>query len=339
MSVANCPSCGSQINFAIGSSEVVVCDSCRSIVARTDRGMETHGVVSGLIDTGSPLAVGVTGNFRGLGYRITGRTQLRHQAGGVWDEWYAAVDDGRWMWVAEAQGRFFVTGKTEAQAPPFNALAVGDPSIGGLTIAEVGTAQLISAEGELPWTPDAGAKYRYAALTGPNTQVAPIDYSAEPPLVFQGYEVRLEELGVGNEIVQRSRVAVTTLNCSQCGGALDLKAPDQAERIYCPYCGAGHDVTAGKLQFFAKLKKPRVAPIIPIGHTGTIDGESYVVAGFMQRAVRFDRDYFWTEYLLYNRAKGYRWLVHSDDHWSWGTPLRPGEVLDSQPRGTAKTVS
>ena len=95
MTRANCPSCGGPIEFAIGSSAVVVCNYCRSVVARTDRGVESHGIVAALIDTGSPIAVGVTGKYGGTGFRITGRTQLRHQAGGVWDEWYAAFDDGR----------------------------------------------------------------------------------------------------------------------------------------------------------------------------------------------------------------------------------------------------
>ena len=53
----------------------------------------------------------------------------------------------------------------------------------------------------------------------------------------------------------------------------------------------------------------------------------------MERAVRFDRDYFWTEYLLYNRARGYRWLVNSDDHWSFVTPLRAGEVGEAYALG------
>jgi hypothetical protein len=69
--------------------------------------------------------------------------------------------------------------------------------------------------------------------------------------------------------------------------------------------------------------------VIRLGSKGTVDGDEYVVAGFLQRAVTFDRDYYWTEYLLYNRERGYRWLVHSDDHWSFVTPLRAGEVGES----------
>jgi Domain of unknown function (DUF4178) len=341
VTTANCPSCGAPVTFAIGSSEVVVCGNCNSIVARTDRGIEDHGKVAALIDTGSPLHVGADGKYRGQPFRVTGRTQMRHQAGGMWDEWYAALADGRWAWLAEAQGRFYVTFKTAGgEVPPFDSLQAGDRVLNDFVVAEVGEAELISAAGELPWTPTAGARYDYADLSGPKGRFATIDYSEDKPIVFTGEEVALADLGLDPTLgtARESRAKLVTLNCSQCGGPLDLKAPDQAERIWCPYCGAGHDIAAGKLAFFKKLKPSKTKPIIPLGKTGTIDEVSYVVAGFMERAVTFDRDYFWTEYLLYNRDKGYRWLVNSDDHWSFVTPLRPGDVSDVDPRGASKTV-
>jgi hypothetical protein len=333
VSVATCPSCGAPIEFAIGSSAVVVCTYCQSVVARTDRGIESHGRVAALIDTGSPLTIGVTGRHQGQGFRITGRTQLRHQAGGVWDEWYASFDDGRWGWLAEAQGRFYVTFRVGAEAPSLEQLQLGSPigALEGLVVAEIGEARIASAEGELPWKPEPDRTYPYADLTGPERRFATIDYSEEPPIVFKGVETTLEELGIRGEAARRSRVQTTALNCSKCGGALTLHAPDQAERVWCPYCGAGHDVVQSKLRYFGELKvKKGVEPAIALGSSGTIDGDAYVVAGFMQRSVRFDRTYYWTEYLLYNAAKSYRWLVHSDDHWSFVTPLRPGEVIEGR---------
>ena len=43
-------------------------------------------------------------------YEITGRVQIQHEAGGIWDEWYVAFRDGkRWGWLAEAQGRYYLT--------------------------------------------------------------------------------------------------------------------------------------------------------------------------------------------------------------------------------------
>jgi len=38
--------------------------------------------------------------------------------------------------------------------------------------------------------------------------------------------------------------------------------------------------------------------------------------------------YPFTEYLLYHPAVGYRWLVESDRHWSYVTPVSPGAVSD-----------
>ena len=55
MAVANCPSCGGPIEFKIGSSAAVICDHCRTVVARTDRGLEDLGKVAPLVETGSPL--------------------------------------------------------------------------------------------------------------------------------------------------------------------------------------------------------------------------------------------------------------------------------------------
>jgi len=230
VSVANCPSCGAPVEFAIGSSVVVICSYCRSVVARTDRGVESHGKVAALIDTGSPLRTGLAGKFRGNGFRITGRSQLRHQAGGVWDEWYAAFDDGRWGWLAEAQGRYYVTFRVGDEAPPYDSIDLGRV-IGGLTVAEIGRAELISAEGELPWRPEPGYSYEYADLTGTEQRFATIDYSEEPPVVFKGHEVALSDLGLEALEFRGAKVAATALRCTKCGGPLNLTAPDQAERI------------------------------------------------------------------------------------------------------------
>ena len=37
---ASCPACGATVTFKTGSAVVVVCESCNSVVARTDRGDE-----------------------------------------------------------------------------------------------------------------------------------------------------------------------------------------------------------------------------------------------------------------------------------------------------------
>ena len=91
-----CPGCGGPVVFEVGSALAAVCPHCRSVVARGDRSVENLGKVADLVETGAVLQVGLTGRYEGAKFRLTGRTQLGHQAGGVWDEWYADFGNGRW---------------------------------------------------------------------------------------------------------------------------------------------------------------------------------------------------------------------------------------------------
>ena len=113
----SCPACGAWIGFPVGSAIVAVCPYCRSVVARSDRRVEDLGKVAALVETDSLLEVGRQGRYQDVPFELTGRTQLAHPAGGVWDEWYAAFGDGRWGWLAEAQGRFYLT-FTQPGPPP-----------------------------------------------------------------------------------------------------------------------------------------------------------------------------------------------------------------------------
>ena len=101
--VANCPACGAQIQFKSGQSIVVICEYCHSAVARTDRDLKDLGKVAELVETGSPLDVGVRGTWKDVNFELTGRAQLGHEMGGQWDEWYATFSNGWLGWLAEAQ--------------------------------------------------------------------------------------------------------------------------------------------------------------------------------------------------------------------------------------------
>ncbi len=106
---ANCPSCAAPIEFKAGSTIVLVCPFCRSAVARTDRNLEDLGKVAEIAESESPLKIGLKGTFKGNRFELTGRAQNRHELGGVWDEWYATFSNGWVGWLAEAQGKFYLT--------------------------------------------------------------------------------------------------------------------------------------------------------------------------------------------------------------------------------------
>jgi len=344
---ANCPACGAPIMFKRGSSVVVVCEYCRSVVARTDRALEDLGKVAEVADTDSPLDVGLTGMYRDVSFELMGRAQLGHQAGGVWDEWYAAFADGRWGWLAEAQGRFFLTFQqthvNQHSIPPFETLELGQPVAAlsdalPIVVAEKGTAHFLAAKGEIPYKLAPNEAYEYADLSGRENQFATIDYSETPPLVFVGREISLTELGIRADANAPEREAQRTfaaqLACPRCGGTLELHAPDKAERVTCPNCSSLLDVNEGNLKFLKALEPGKFTPQIPPGATTKAGSfgveESLTVIGFMARSVTIEgTKYFWEEYLLYNPRAGFRWLVQSDNHWNFVESVPVGEVTET----------
>jgi Zn finger protein HypA/HybF involved in hydrogenase expression len=335
---ANCPSCGGPVTFEVSTSLVTICEYCRSVVARGDRGLESLGKVADLVETESPLDVGIKGRWAGQPFTLTGRAQLQHPAGGVWDEWYLSLPEGKWGWLAEAQGKFYLTFDV---APPDQPRTYEDAQLGQaivtadgvrLVVAEKNTAALGGARGEIPTRLEPGKAHPFVDLSGPNGLFGTIDWSSGKASAYLGREVTLDELGIPKSQRRRypgqePKIQALSLNCPQCGGAITLQAPDKSERVGCPNCGSALDVREGKLSLLKSLKKPKVAPVIPLGARGTRDGVEWACLGFLQRSVRIEgTDYFWEEYLLYQPRLGFRWLTSSDGHWNWVEPLPPGCV-------------
>jgi len=341
MLVANCPACGAPVEFKSGQSIVVICSYCRSAVARTDRELKDLGKVAELVETGSPLDVGLRGKWKDVTFELTGRAQLGHEMGGQWDEWYATFSNGWLGWLAEAQGRFYLTFQYPipegVQLPPFDQLQLGQQVPGlpwptPLMVAETGRATALGAKGEIPYLLTPGETYYYADLSGADSAFGTLDYNQSPPLVFLGQQVTLAELGITTTRAperEERRVGAAQLNCPHCGGPLELRAPDKTERVTCPNCNSLLDVNQGQLEFLKALEKPWFQPVIPLGSTGDVPEGKMTVIGAMARSVTVEgTTYFWSEYLLYNPQIGFRWLVHSDDHWNYVQAVPPGEVLE-----------
>lgn len=339
--VANCPSCGGPVQFKSGQSIVVICEYCHSAVARTDRDLKDLGKVAELVETGSPLDIGLRGTWKDIPFELTGRAQLGHEMGGQWDEWYATFSNGWLGWLAEAQGRFYLTFQYPipegVQLPSFDQLQLGQPVAGlpwptPLIVAETGRATARGAKGEIPYLLTPGETYYYADLSGTNNAFGTLDYNESPPLVFLGQQVTLAELGITTTRAperEERRVGAAQVSCPNCAGPLELRAPDKTERVTCPNCNSLLDVNQGQLTFLKSLEKQWFQPVIPLGTIGEVPEGKMTVIGAMARSVTIEGvQYFWSEYLLYNPQIGFRWLVSSDDHWNYVRAVPPGEVLD-----------
>ena len=351
---ASCPSCAAPIEFKSGSTIVVVCPFCRSAVARTDRGLEDIGKVAEIADSQSPLKLGLKGTYKDTRFELTGRAQLRHELGGTWDEWYATFSNGWVGWLAEAQGRFYLTFYQPlpegVSLPSFVGLQLGQivseiPSPTPLMVQEKGKGTSVAADGEIPYklTPD--EQFEYADLAGKSGAFATIDYSMDPPWVFVGNQVTLDEIGLGDaKPAEREarKVSAAGMGCPNCGGPLELIAPDKAERVTCPNCNSLLDVNQGNLTYLKALNPPPDQPdfVAPVGAEGTFAGDiKFKIIGAVVRSVTIDYiQYFWHEYLLYNPSIGFRWLVHSDNHWNFVEPVNPADVGQDNVFAAGSTV-
>ncbi len=343
---ANCPSCAAPVEFKAGSTIVLVCPFCRSAIARTDRGLADLGKVAEIAQSESPLKLGLKGEFNGVRFELTGRAQLKHELGGYWDEWYATFSNGWVGWLAEAQGRFYITFYQPmapgASLPAYDDLQVGQSVTGGtgsaaLMVVEKGVATAVAADGEIPYQLTPNEKTRYADLAGANDVFGTIDYSVDPPWLFLGRQVSLADIGLADARPaerEARRVSTAAMGCPNCGGPLNLVAPDKTERVACPNCDSLLDVNQGNLTYLKTLKETQADKnfVLPLGAEGTFkDDVKFKIIGAVVRSVDMDgQTYYWHEYLLYNPTIGFRWLVHSDNHWNFVEPVNPAEVTTDQ---------
>ncbi|TWT94887.1 hypothetical protein Pla100_34580 [Neorhodopirellula pilleata] len=337
-----CPNCAAPVEFRFGGTLVTICEFCNSAVARDDQDLKLIGKVAQLVQTQSLVQIGSTGSFRGKPFEVIGRVQYQHAAGGVWDEWYLRFPGDKMAWLAEAQGQIHLTFPRQIRkrtpVPDFEDLSVGQRIQYGendLTVVEKGVAKAGSAQGEIPWAFQPNADHIYADLIGHGGWFATFEYepSGNEIVAHQasvGRIVQPDELGIestGWATAEQSdvvQVAILALNCPHCGGPIDLRLPDESQRVGCPNCGSLLDVNDGKLKVLLSNDQRDVHPVIPLGAVGKLRGKDFTVIGFMERYALYQRDVFpWTEYLLYNPDDGFRWLVCNDKHWSFVEKISP----------------
>lgn len=337
MKTGNCPSCGAPIEFAPGAGKVKVCAHCSTVVLYGDAKLSKVGKVAELVDTDSPLSLGLSGKHTGAGFTVVGRIQKTHDTQtvfGTWDEWFLSFDDGRSGWLSQSEGQWNLMFPLVDQRPPTFADANPgtDFQLKGtrFVVEERGKARTVSAQGQLP---DLHPDHPFVDATGPKGVFVSIDYGeGEPGEAFVGSTVRLDALGFDKSELSSTprRAALSQARCTQCNGMLELKAPDLAKRVACPFCGALLDCSGGTLSFLELLQKPNIAPTIPLGSKGFLQKIQWTCIAFLVRSCTVESvRYEWNEYLLYEKAHGFRWLMEANGHWTFLTPVSAGEVLVS----------
>ena len=204
-------------------------------------------------------------------------------------------------------------------------------SLSAASLARDAGASMIGSALEKP-VGDTGAAPSAQNSEPSGGQVLSIDYSGEPPLLSMGAAVLLEDLQLtGLRDDSAKNEAGRQFACPNCGAQVAVTLAS-SKSITCASCSSIIDVSAGiGGELKHALQDEPVAPLIPLGTTGQLQGVQWQVVGFQHRTgtdpADADEQFGWSEYLLYNRKRGFTFLVDATDGWSVVKPTTGAPVL------------
>ncbi|MBS0468708.1 MAG: DUF4178 domain-containing protein [Proteobacteria bacterium] len=344
---APCPGCGAPVEFKSAQSTHAICPYCQSMVVRSGEQLSRIGKMAEVFDDHSPLQLMASGRIALDGkdqpFTLIGRLQYQGEEGN-WAEWIAWLPDdtgGTTATLSEDNGAYVFTRPAQLgrDVPAPEHLRVGmTTAVAGqpFSVAANLQARLISAQGELPKLPPPGQPFTVVELRSADGEVLSIDYGQSPPQLQRGRVVRLEDLqlqGLKEESVKQEQAR--QFNCPHCGAPVQVQL-DGSKSCTCPSCNSLIDLSAGiGGELRHALQHEPVQPLIPLGSSGQFEGRPWQVVGFqhrMGREVGDDESFGWEEYLLYNRERGFVFLVDASDGWSL---VRPATGAPQHKPGTA----
>jgi hypothetical protein len=321
---APCPGCGAPVEFRSAQSTHAVCSFCHSTVVRDGDTLSRIGKMAELFDDHSPLQLMAAGRWQARPFTLVGRLQYKG-ASGTWTEWNVLFDDGSAATLAEDNGAyvFALPAPANRELPTADRFRVGaTTAIAGksFNIASNESVALISAQGELPKLPPLGQPFAMVELRSAEGEVLSIDYGTTPPAVSRGRSVLLEELqltGLREDSAKEEKAR--QFACPSCGASVQVQLAE-SKSITCRACNSLIDLTQGIGGQLAHVaQEESIVPLIPLGSTGQLQGATWQVVGFQHRLGTEpgeDEHFGWDEYLLYNRQRGFIFLVDSEEGWS-----------------------
>ena len=334
-----CPGCGAPVEFRSAQSTHAVCGYCQSTVVRAGETLSRIGKMAELFDDHSPLQLLASGTFKGRAFTLVGRLQYKYGEG-TWTEWHALFDDGASAWLSEDNGAYVFTLPLPAQRdlPAADRFRVGaTTAINGksFSVASNQKVALIAAQGELPRLPALGQEFAMVELRSADGQVLSVDYGAAlsggAPALSMGGSVLLDELklsGLRDEVAKEEKGR--QFACPNCGASVSVML-ESSKSVTCASCHSLIDVSqgiGGELRH--AIQDEPVAPLIPLGSLGLLQGVNWQVVGFQHRLGQApgDEEFFgWNEYLLYNAKRGFSFLVDSSEGWSLVKPTTGAPAL------------
>ncbi|MDB6001666.1 MAG: hypothetical protein JWP52_3365 [Rhizobacter sp.] len=304
------------------------------MVVRSGEQLSRIGSIAEVFDDHTPLALMASGRFEDRAFTLIGRLQYKSSTG-LWTEWNALFDGGDTAFLSEDNGAYVMARPhaLRSELPDASQFQVGaSVAVDGTpySVASNDLVALVSAQGELPKLPAPGVSFPSVELRSASGEVLSLEYApgapGQPLAASLGVAVLLEDLrlsGLRDESV-RNEQGARQFSCPNCGAPVTLQL-DTTKSLTCRNCNSIIDVSAGiggELRH-AQQSEP-VSPLIPLGSMGRLQGVDWQVVGFQHRmgqAPDDDEQFGWSEYLLFNRSRGFTFLVDAEDGWSVVKPV------------------
>ncbi|MFT3858747.1 MAG: DUF4178 domain-containing protein [Aquabacterium sp.] len=340
---STCSFCGAPVEFQSAASPMAVCSFCRSTLVRDGDTLRRIGQMAELFDDHSPLRLGTRGRYQGEPFSLIGRTQYAYKDHegheGRWTEWHALFDSGRSGCLSEDNGAYVFSFPLPAgmeALPDLTQRYIGDSVVlaeRSWSLTARMDARVRAVEGELDRRVDPKAWHRIAELRNTSGEVLSIDVDEAPPSLHVGLAVELPDLALSgaadDKEASEARLQGRGIECPNCGAAVTPKL-DNTQSIVCTQCHSVIDISRGLGRDLSCYRQHNgLEPLIPLGTTGLLavagKVDRWQVVGYMERCeVDVGEDEpqsFWREYLLYNKARGFAFLVDAEDGWSVVRPI------------------
>ena len=199
----SCPSCGAGHDLYNPGIVTIVCEYCGNAVYWDAEKVKDAGRQSILPEGFSRLFRGATGKLKNRRFFVMGR--VRYSFGfGFWDEWFLEFDDGAIGWLSEDNHEFVLENRTTSKnLPGFDKLEPGmrfTVKNISFVIEEIGEAECLGVEGDLPIEVQSGEKYRFADASSPDGQYSlGIEFDEDPPVVYTGRWLKYKDIQLDDE--------------------------------------------------------------------------------------------------------------------------------------------
>lgn len=352
---ASCPSCGAAFVPRNPGIVTAVCEFCGSVFWWEEDDLLAAGERSVLGEGFTRLFRGAVGELHNLRFRVLGRVRYAYPRG-FWDEWYVALDNGDFTWITEddhelAQESPLPGARVPSSPPrPGERLVVGDEEF---HFEEVGEAECIGLEGELPEKWEIGERYAFADASSLDGRATlSLEFDGPTPTVFRGRwlphrALRVDETGgpppdtrLGGDALRfvsgraRPPHEPRTTRCASCASPVSVQ--DEAARmVVCASCGTPLALDEAEARAIG-ARSPRKPPFtLAIGAPITWKGDRYEVVARMAFQEEDDDGELTLQYLLYSPVAGSFWIDGYRRAWTvtWAThtvplqdPMRAGRV-------------